>query len=553
MQIKSKYGYKAAIWLVLLGLLGVNLGCAESFSLPTPVVTLSPAFTATATATLPSTVTVTTTATATSTVTATPNPFDEECDFCVMKHATVAPPTVRPTERPAGEEPTAPVPTETAPPPAPNTVTPEPTSLPVAPSALALWETELTLQSYGWENALIPSTPEKPYHPYPELNFDAVEPPSPRTYAAVVLENAYTRVVVLPALGGRILRWEDKVTGRRLTYENPVLKPTRWGYRGWWLATGGLEWAFPVNEHGLNEYRPWQYELLSGSDWRGVRVWDTDERTGMRVAVTLQLHAGRSVLSITPQLSNPTDKAQALQFWINAMLTLSDGNAPSENLRFWVPTTQMMVHSTSDGTLPGPRAVIGWPSYAGRDFSRYAEWHHYLGLFATQIAGAAGAYDTGSDQGIVRAYPPQVALGMKIFGLGELSSALYTDDGSRYFEFWGGYNRTFFPEDDRVLPAGSTVSWQESWYPVHGIGGLDWANDEVAVAFTQKGSGVDVGVYAARQVELALVLRQGGAVVAEFRPRLGPGAPFHQHQAGVGDSWVLEVLQQGELLAEISP
>ena len=544
------------LWnLLLLVILLSSTGCTKPLPLPASTPTSSATPLDQATATMP----------LAPTPTATPPLVDDDCDFCAMKHATLAPPTIRPTSLSTTDAPTAlptavstTEPAATAFPATPTTPAtaappPEPTAAPADTSALALWETEITLQSYGWENALVPSTPEKPYYPYPELNFDAVSPPAPRTYAAIVLENAYTRVIVVPALGGRILRWEDKVTGRRLTYTNPVLKPTHWGYRGWWLATGGLEWAFPVNEHGLNEYRPWQYELLGGAEWRGIRVWDTDDRTGLRIAITLQLHAGESALSITPQLSNPTATAQPLQFWINAMLTLSDSNAPSANLRFWVPTANMMVHSTGDGSLPGPRSLISWPIYAGCDFGRYAEWHNYLGLFATEARGVAGAYDTGVDQGIVRTYPPGIAPGVKIFVLGNLPATLYTDDGSRYFEFWGGYNRTFFPEDDRVLPAGGSVSWNERWYPVHGIGGLDWANAEVAVACQPTGDGVAVGAYASREVDISLVLWQDGELITEWLPPLGPGTPFHQHQAGAGSGWALQVWQQGELLAEIIP
>ncbi|MEA3309394.1 MAG: DUF5107 domain-containing protein [Chloroflexota bacterium] len=547
------YNLKHASWLLLLVILLSSTGCAAPLPRPTPTCSVTPD--ATGTVTVPPS----------PSPTATHDPSDEPCDFCAMKHATLAPPTmhppaVLPTITPTVQSITSP--TATRPPASPTTIPPAPpttvpppapTATPADTSALALWETEITLQSYGWENALVPSSSEEPHYPYPGLNFDAVSPPVPRTYAAIVLENAYTRVIVVPALGGRILRWEDKVTGRRLTYANPVLKPTHWGYRGWWLATGGLEWAFPVNEHGLNEYRPWQYELLGGAEWRGIRVWDTDDRTGLRVAITLQLHAGESALSITPQLSNPTHTAQPLQFWINAMLTLSDGNTPSADLHFWVPTTQMMVHSTGDGSLPGPRNLISWPVHAGRDFGRYAEWRNYLGLFATEAKGAAGAYDTGADQGIVRAYPPEIAPGMKIFVLGDLPATLYSDDGSRYFEFWGGYNRTFFPEDDRVLPAGGSVSWNERWYPVHGIGGLDWANAEVAVACRQTDAGVTVGIYAAREVDISLVLWQHGELVTEWLPALGPGTPFQQSQAGAGLGWALQLWQQGALLAEIVP
>jgi hypothetical protein len=458
--------------------------------------------------------------------------------------------------------PPTPTATHTATPTPASTPTTAPTDTPLAATPTSetvaapvqLWETTITLHSYGWASALIPPPEDAPFAPYPTLNFDAVAPPSPRTYPAVILENAYVRLTVVPELGGRILRWDDKVTGRRLTYENPVIKPTHWGYRGWWLATGGIEWAFPVNEHGLNEYRPWDYELLGGTGWRGLRVWDTDDRTGMTIAVTLQLHADRSDVTITPRLTNPTATPHALQFWINAMLTLADGNRPSPALRFWVPTEQMIVHSTNDPALPAPRSRIDWPIYAGRDFSRYATWQRYLGLFATEARGAVGAYDESADQGIVRTYPPTGPQGVKIFCLGDLASDLYTDGDSRYFEFWGGYNRTFFPEDDVTLAPGSVLSWEERWYPVHGIGALAWADGDIAVALQEEAGTVDVGLYANRPVaDVTLTLWRGDVLHAEWTPSVGPARPFRVQEAGQSGVWRLDARRGSTLLTTITP
>ncbi len=195
---------------------------------------------------------------------------------------------------------------------------------PAPSSAVAVWEGEITLSTYGWEQALVPTGPDDPIHPYPRLDFDVVGGPAPRNYQAVFLQNEYVQLTIVPELGGRILRWVDRVTGRQLFYANPVVKPTRWGIRGWWLAAGGMEWSFPTDEHGLNTYRPWQHELLGN----GVRIWDTDDRTGLTVEVTIWLDRGRSYFSVAPRISNATGDAQPYQFWANAMLTLSGRNVP---------------------------------------------------------------------------------------------------------------------------------------------------------------------------------------------------------------------------------
>jgi hypothetical protein len=369
-----------------------------------------------------------------------------------------------------------------------------------------------------------------------------------------VIQNAYVRLVVVPELGGRILRWTDRVTGRQLFYANPVVKPTRWGYRGWWLATGGMEWAFPTEEHGLNEYRPWQYELLQN----GVRVWDTEARTGMMIEVTIELQTKDCAFTITPRIVNPTAEAQAYQFWANAMLTLSDANRPSAELTFVLPDDLVTVHATADESLPGPGQSMSWPTYQSRDFSQYSTWHHYLGVFADPAqAGFFGAYDQRSDQGVVRVFPHRVATGVKIFCLGDLPSSLWTDDehggpSSRYVELWGGLTPTFW--DYWTLTPGASVSWTEQWYAVSGIGGYNWANEAAAIRLTPAGNSAGVAVSTTRALDATVVLRRGGTEVARWDAVIAPDRPLQASSGPAsGGNWGVQVLSRGQVIAQVGP
>jgi hypothetical protein len=414
---------------------------------------------------------------------------------------------------------------------------------------VAVWEEEITLQTYGWRDALVPTEPGDPVYPYPRLNFDAVTPPIPQVYRAVVIQNQYVRLAVLPELGGRLLRWTDRVTGRQLFYANPVVKPTRWGYRGWWLGTGGMEWAFPTEEHGLNAYRPWQYTLL----WNGVRVWDTDDRTGMTIEVTISADGDHSFFTLTPRIMNRTEETQRYQFWANAMLTLSDSNRPSPGLAFILPDDAVTVHSTADEGLPQPGARMSWPVHDGRDFSRYSEWHRYLGIFADPAqAGFFGAYDRQSDQGIVRIFPHKVATGAKIFCLGALPSDLWTDDSSRYFELWAGLTPTFW--DYWELAPGASLSWAERWYPVSGIGGYNWANEEAAIGILPSGDWAELTAVTTHAVDGTIVLRRGSAEVQRWDTLIAPDRPFRTRggPASEGD-WGVQVLAAGNVIAQMGP
>jgi len=430
-----------------------------------------------------------------------------------------------------------------------------PTTTPAPVGTVSARNIEITIPAYDYEAAFVPSEAGDPIYPYPHLDFDRVGPPAPRTFQAILLENAYTAITIVPALGGRIYRWVDKTTGRDLLYRNPVLKPTHWGYRGWWLAAGGIEWAFPVDEHGLNEYRPWQVQAASTGDRMTFLVSDTEDHTGMTVSVAISLDATHSYFTIRPRIYNPTDRAQPFQFWANAMIALADNrNTPS--LRFILPTDQVTVHSTSDPQLPGPKTQISWPVYNGRDLSQYGTWQGYLGFFASPHAtqGFMGAYDPSVDEGIVRVFPPEIAQGAKVFGPGTLDPALWTDDDSNYVELWGGITPTFW--DYGTLNAGETLTWEERWYPVSGLGGYRFANDRVAVNTTVQGDEVHAALESSSPFSGQVLLRQGNTVIAQWSVTLAPGHPyrvFRQIPPGGTGSLSLQIRDSsGQLVAAIS-
>lgn len=467
--------------------------------------------------------------------------------------ATVSPSPAPPSPFPSPVPSPLPPPSPTSTPPTPATPSPPPAvespATATQPPGIALWEATLTLSTYGWEQALRPTDPEDALYPYPRLDFGAVSGPAPREYRAVFVQNDQVQLVVLPDLGGRILRWTDRSAGRQLFYANPVVKPTHWGYRGWWLATGGMEWAFPTEEHGLVEWRAWEYQLLAD----GIRLWTTDDRTGLAIQVTVRLEPDSSRVVISPRISNPTGRAQPFQFWANAMLTLSDSNTPSEALTFVLPASRVILHSTGDGSLPGPGGSMGWPVYAGRDFSRYAEWHSYMGVFAPEAAqaGFAGAYDLASDQGVVRVAPTWLQ-GVKVFCLGDLPSDLWTDDSSRYFELWGGLTPTFW--DYTSLGPGESVAWTEYWYAVSGMGGYTCANEEAAARLTPTGDGVEVAVQTVRPLEASVILQQEGFEVARWTTGIGPGHPLRAHGGSGGGPWTLELADsEGQRLLRCGP
>jgi hypothetical protein len=397
---------------------------------------------------------------------------------------------------------------------------------PPQPAAPWIEPGEITITAYQYDHpdCQIATAPGDPIYPYPRLNHDCVmqKPTQQRTFTAITLHNEYAAVTVLPELGGRLYRWLDKTTGRQLFYNNPVLKPTAWGYRGWWLATGGIEWAFPTDEHGLNEYRPWVAQTAVSPQAVSLTLSDLESRTGMRVGVTLTLDAAHSYLTIKPWVENETAVSHSYQYWLNAMIAL-DGNQAGDGVEFILPASEIVIHSTGDPGLPGEHGVVSWPVYNGRSLNLYHTWNGWIGFFAPTIqANYSGIYDYNADQGVLRVFDRQVIPGHKYFGPGTLGSGLWTDDGSSYVEMWSsGVTPDFWTYV--TLAAGERAEWLERWYPVSAMPGFAAANEYGALHLAETWQGIEVGVLVTAVTPATLQLYANDTFIQSWPLTLSPG------------------------------
>ena len=415
------------------------------------------------------------------------------------------------------------------------------------PSAAALppvtvRETTVTIPTYPYAAFLRPAVDAEqgnfPLQVLDRAAYEASNPqPEPKTYRLIVLENEFLRLTLLPELGGRVYECIFKPTGHNLFYRNPVIKPTQWGPptlegANWWLAAGGLEWGLPVEEHGYEWGIPWPYRLARGDDGRAtVHLSDGDgDRLRARVAVTL--HPGRAAFDVQITLENPTAQAVRYKFWSNAMLAPGGGNSPSEGLQFIFPVSEMTVHSTGDARLPGAGQPFSWPVHEGRDVSRLNTWREYLGFFARPAAqgGFVGVYDHADDEGMVRIFPSNVARGAKGFAFGWGDAAIaadnWTDDGSGYVELHGGVAPTF--DDWAELGAGQTLSWQETWFPVAGLGGILHAGPGGALNLRPEAGGLRLSLFPTRRLAGHLIVTLDRSRIYDAEVSASPDEPFSQ-------------------------
>ena len=85
-----------------------------------------------------------------------------------------------------------------------------------------------------------------------------------RVYRAVILENDYVEVTVLPELGGRIYSARDKSNGYDFVYRNHVIKPALVGLLGPWIS-GDIEFNWPQH-HRPSTYMPVRHQIKNNLD-----------------------------------------------------------------------------------------------------------------------------------------------------------------------------------------------------------------------------------------------------------------------------------------------
>jgi hypothetical protein len=338
--------------------------------------------------------------------------------------------------------------------------------------ALRVYEDKITLNVYpyaGYLTWMRDSATGVPFAALDRRSYDA-SLPSPRlqSYKVVILENSLLRMRFIPELGGRLYHVTYKPTNQGIFYNNPVVKPSTWGpldsAHNWWLALGGIEWAFPVQEHGYEWGSAWAYRTQADANAVSIVLSDSDAPDRMRVTVTVTLRAGEAGWTIAPQVENPLPQSVSAQFWLNAMLTLGAETIPPDT-QFTLPTYSARVHSTGDERVPGEHSPVTWPMIRDVNFAQYVNWQNHLGIFAGPLTGnTLSASSAQTHLQLTRTFPAAQAMGVKLFAFGpRFADRSYTDNGSQYFELWGGPNKSFWPEDNVTIQTGAKLGWSETW------------------------------------------------------------------------------------------
>jgi tetratricopeptide (TPR) repeat protein len=381
-------------------------------------------------------------------------------------------------------------------------------------------------------------------YPYPRLT-DITRQQASKTYRAVVLENDYIQVIVLPELGGRIYAALDKTNGDHdFIYRNHVIKPGLVALRGAWIS-GGIEWNFPTLGHTVHTVSPVPFKVIEGKDGSVSCVVGTTEwARRMRWTVFTTVYPDRSCFRNRVFLQNPTFTHNNAYFWANAAV------------HCWPETrvTFPPAEYTFAGMRRSPRS---WPMFEGQDMSWYKNTPYPFDYFCGSPGDYQGAYHVERDCGTVHCASRHDALGKKFWTWGTARSGmmwedLLTDRDGQYIEIQSGRLPT--QGDTWTFEPHMSESWEEYWYPVKKMGGFVKANPDAAVNFEPKGGKLLVAVNVTRQIREATVevliagqpaLREAVALdpAGAWRKEIAASGPAERMQLFVRDRAGREIIR----------
>ena len=347
-------------------------------------------------------------------------------------------------------------------------------------------------------------------YPYPMYD-SLTDVKQAKTYTQVCLENEYTRVCVLPELGGRIFEAVDKTNGYNFFYKQSVIKPALIGMLGAWIS-GGVEWNIP-HHHRASSFMPVLYRAEEGKDGsKTIHVGELELRDRLRWSVSLTLRPGSSVVEAQVTALNQTPVQNSLLYFANVAVHTNDNYQV-----VFPPATQF-------ATQHAKREFARWPIadsvYNGIDFSKgvdVSQWKNHPGsisMFAwNEDDDWLAGYDHGKQAGTMHVADHHTVPGKKFFTWGngpggKLWDKILSDTDGPYLELMVGAWSDNQPDYSWLQPD-ETRTVKQYWYPFRAIGGAKNATREAALNLDVKDGKAKLGFHttqAYKQVQAILFL-----------------------------------------------
>jgi tetratricopeptide (TPR) repeat protein len=408
---------------------------------------------------------------------------------------------------------------------------------------------------------------------YPLPVIDYVERVAhPHSWDAVHIENEFLRLMILPAIGGRIHVGIDKRTGYDFFYRQNVIKPALVGLAGPWIS-GGVEFNWPQH-HRPASFMPVETAIERDPDG-SVTVWcsDHDPMARMKGMHGVCLHPGKAYVELKVRLYNRTLQTQTFLWWANVATHVHEQYQSffPKDVRFAADHAKRAVteYPLSQGLYYGidygERARTGVPSeempsqfvpdgsYPPNDLGWYANIPVPTSYMIVGSRGDFfGGYDHRRRAGTVAYANHHIAPGKKQWTWGNHDFGYawdrsLTDNDGPYVELMSGVYTDNQPDFSFLAP-GETKTFSQYWYPIGDIGVPDLANLHAALRVENSDGLVTLHLQATENFpEARLNVRIGESEVGRWTGDLTTAYPLHLQFSIAGAAGPLEVtLTDGE-------
>ncbi|MCL6265451.1 DUF5107 domain-containing protein [Flagellimonas myxillae] len=332
---------------------------------------------------------------------------------------------------------------------------------------------------------------------FPYFKFEEyAHAPQKQGWKVVKLENQYIEVYVLPEVGGKVWGAIEKSTGNEFLYRNEVVKFRNIAMRGPWTS-GGIEFNFGIIGHHPGTATPVDYKMKTNDDGSVsciVGNLDLPSRTYWQVEIRLE--GDKAYFETNASWYNGTPLNQSYYNWMT-------GAAPATNdLEFFIPGNGYLEHNGTWQKWPIDDQGRNLALYRNNDFGP-AKSYHIVGDYKNYFGG----YYHDSKIGFGHLSPYEEMPGQKLW-LWALSRAggiwedLLTDTDGQYIEFQAGrlFNQYFPGAENPVTQANFDPyvmdSWQELWFPIKEIGGMEAASEYGVLNMERNGDSATMGINA---------------------------------------------------------
>ena len=291
-------------------------------------------------------------------------------------------------------------------------------------------------------------------YPYPVIERISDEKVD-KEWHAILIENEYIKVMILPELGGRVQMAYDKIKKRHFVYYNHVIKPALVGLTGPWIS-GGIEFNWPQH-HRPSTYLPVDSTIEENADG-SVTVWvsETEKMFHQKGMAGFTLRPGKAYLEIKGQLYNRTNVPQTFLWWANPAVAVND---------YYQSVFPPDINAVFDH---GKRAVSSFPiatgTYYKMDYSAGVDISNYKNIkVPTSYMGVnskynfEGGYENDTQAGMLHVANHHVSPGKKqwTWGNGDFGQAWdrnLTDEDGPYIELMAGVFTENQPDFTWLMP-----------------------------------------------------------------------------------------------------